>query len=90
MTSDYLRQLIAACSEHCGVVPEQQPVCAVYPKRVLVLAERCLADGEYSMQRFAAKCVATGLVRPEKIACSDEPLFLNLNTPEDLRALTDV
>lgn len=89
MTNDYLCRLIATCSETCGVVPEQQPVCAIYPKRVLAVAERCLAQGEYSMQRFAAESVDEGFVRQEKIAPTDEALFVNLNTPEDLRALDD-
>ncbi|MDQ6624694.1 MAG: molybdenum cofactor guanylyltransferase [Verrucomicrobiota bacterium] len=90
MTSDYLRQLISKCSESCGLVPEAQPVCAVYPKRALALAERGLAEGDYSMQLFAERCVGEGLVRQEIIAPDDEPLFLNLNTPEDVRALHDV
>ena len=90
MTSRYLRQLIARSSKTCGVVPEQQPVCAIYPKRALALAEQCLLGGEYSMQRFAARCLKEGLVKEETIARTDEALFFNLNTPEDLRALNDV
>lgn len=89
MTSDYLRQLIAKCSETCGVVPQAQPVCAVYPKRALALAERCLESRDCSMQRFVARCVAEDLVRRMDIESADERLFLNLNTPEDLRALDD-
>lgn len=87
MTSDYLRRLVAKGTDARGVVPTAQPLCAIYPRRSLAAAERCLADREYSMQCFAQRCAAERLVRLVRIAINDEPLFLNLNTPEDLRAL---
>jgi molybdopterin-guanine dinucleotide biosynthesis protein A len=89
MTSDYLRRLIARSSETSGAVPRGQPVSAVYPRRALSIAECCLTNGEHSMQNFAARCLSEGLVRQEEIVPADEHLFLNLNTPEDLLALTN-
>jgi molybdopterin-guanine dinucleotide biosynthesis protein A len=86
MTSEYLRGLITGCSETCGLVPEGQPVAAVYPKTAAALAARCLADREHSMQRFARRCLAEGLVRQVAVAPDEEYLFVNLNTPEDLLA----
>ncbi len=90
MTSDYLRTLIAECSETRGLVPTGQPLAAVYPLCALALAERSLAEGEYSMQRFATRCASHGLVRQEPIGAREEPFFLNLNTPADLAALSHV
>ena len=93
MTPDYLRQLVGSCSADRGVVPSDgerfEPVAAVYPKRALALAESCLAARDLSVQRFAARCVAEGLLNVKEIAPGERPLFLNMNTPQDLLALTN-
>ncbi|MFL6530436.1 MAG: molybdenum cofactor guanylyltransferase [Chthoniobacterales bacterium] len=85
MTSRYLQELIG----YGCVVPEGQPLCAIYPVTAFAIAERCLATGNYSMQEFALQCADAGLVRQIKIDPKDEDLFLNMNTPEDLLALTN-
>ena len=88
ITSDYLRALVNGCSTACGVVPSHgdrfEPVAAVYPKRSLPLAENCLASRDLSVQRFALRCISEGLVNAKPITAAERPLFLNMNTPDDL------
>ncbi len=60
---------------------------AVYPRTALLLAERCLEAESYSLQKFAAACLAEGLVRESEIHPHEEKLFLNMNTPQDLLAV---
>lgn len=91
MTSGYLRELLDFCSEIGGAIPRSdrfEPLAALYPTSSLPIAEDCLRSGEYSLQNFAAECVARGLVRAVKIEAGNERLFANVNTPDDLLALT--
>ena len=94
ITTDYLRQLLDWCASETGVAPASpdrfEPLAAVYPRRALPLAQSCLASRELSLQRFAARCVAEGLIVQKEITPDERPLFLNMNTPEDLMMLTDV
>ena len=76
MTADYLRTLLD------GAVPRGQPLCAVYPREAAPLADNC-----ESMQQFASRCAAAGLVRLLDVSPADEHLFFNLNTPADLQQL---
>ena len=93
ITSNYLRKLVGACAEDRGVVPTHgerfEPVAAVYPKHALALAESCLASRDLSVQRFAARCLSEGLVITQEISEDERPLFLNMNTPEDVAVLTN-
>ena len=93
MTAHCLRGLLARCSATRGIIPRTgelfEPVAAVYPTTALPLAESCLASRDYSLQKFAVRCVAEGLLLTARIATEEEPLFLNMNTPEDLLALTN-
>ncbi len=90
MTGSYLRALLDVCSPDTGVVPRAdrfEPLAAIYPKGSLPVAEDFLQSDDYSLQKFAARCVARGLIRLLKIEPHDESLFANLNTPDDLLAL---
>jgi molybdopterin-guanine dinucleotide biosynthesis protein A len=86
MTTDYLRELLA---HEAGIVPHLElrfePLAAVYPVTALSLAQSCLDSGDYSLQRFVSRCAAEALVRLKTITPAEEPFFLNMNTPEDLR-----
>ena len=88
MSSRHLRGLVHACSADCGIVPSHgarsEPLAAVYPTRALSLAEQCLASRDLSVQRFAARCVTEGFAVEKEITPADRPLFLNMNTPNDL------
>jgi molybdenum cofactor guanylyltransferase len=91
MSSQFLGQLLAMCSDHGGVVPNRndrfEPLAAVYPARSLALAEICLNSGDYSLQQLARRAINAGLMRTRQIADPEESLFFNLNTPADLAAL---
>ena len=93
MTSNYLRDLVDLCASDIGVIPSDvdriEPVAAVYPTRALPIAESCLASRNLSLQGFAARCIAEGLAKLKPIASEERPLFLNMNTPEDLLAMTN-
>ena len=93
MTSNYLRELVDSCASNMGIIPSDvdriEPIAAVYPKRALAIAENCLASRDLSLQRFAARCVAEGFANVKPIAPEERPLFLNMNTPEDLLAMTN-
>jgi molybdenum cofactor guanylyltransferase len=89
----YLRELLGCCSEQRGVVPSHgerfEPLAAVYPKCALPLAEICLASRDLSVQRFAARCLHEGFAIGKEITPEQRPLFHNMNTPEDVAALTN-
>jgi molybdopterin-guanine dinucleotide biosynthesis protein A len=93
ITLDYLRQLLANCSDGIGSVPKSldrfEPLAAVYPTTSLPVAQGCLESGDHSLQHFVARCVSEELVRPKEIAANERDLFLNLNRPEDLETLTN-
>jgi molybdenum cofactor guanylyltransferase len=91
MTTDFLRQVLAMCSDDVGVVPygndQFEPLATVYPARCLALAESCLNSGHYSLQQLARRAVTAGLMRTREIAEGEESLFFNLNTQADLAAI---
>ena len=91
MTSEFLKQLLAMCSNNGGVVPKRnerfEPLAAVYPARCLALAESCLNAGEYSLQQLMRRATDAGLMTTKEIADAEESLFFNLNTPADLAAI---
>ncbi len=92
MTTDYLRELLAGCADGIGLIPRLadrfEPLAAVYPVSALPFAESSLQSPNYSLQQFAARCVSEGLARVKQIELSEEALFLNMNTPEDLAAIS--
>ena len=88
MSTHYLRDLVDCCHAGGGIVPSygerSEPLAAVYPLASLRIAEACLASRDRSVQRFAARCVAEGHATEKEITRDERPLFLNMNTPEDL------
>lgn len=85
MTPVFLESLLA----FNGIVPfldgHFEPLAAVYPRSVLPLAERCLAESDHSMQHFIRLSVAEGLLTSLPLSEADRVLFQNANTPSDLR-----
>jgi len=88
ITSTYLERLLADSRGDIGAVPKNQnnfePVAAVYPRSCLAAAEQALDQRQYALQTFAARGVAEGWLIARPVSPEEAPLFLNLNTPDDL------
>jgi molybdopterin-guanine dinucleotide biosynthesis protein A len=92
MTPAFLRQLVEdAAATKRGVLPQSpsgwEPLAAVYPRACLQPAEACLERRELSLQNFASRAEAEGLLIAHPITGAESQLFLNLNTEDDLRRL---
>ena len=84
MRADFLRRMI----DHGGcTIPategHAEPLCAVYPKSALALAEGLLAQRNLSLQHFVAMLRSRGLARTWAVSPSDHHLFHNVNSPAD-------
>jgi molybdopterin-guanine dinucleotide biosynthesis protein A len=88
MTVPFLRRLLLICSESRGAVPRRngrfEPLAAAYPKAILPLARRHLAEGRLALQELASAGIAGGWLRALDVAPEEAGLFHNLNRPEDL------
>jgi len=88
MNADFLRRLLAECTSARGAVPRREerfePLAAVYPKAMLAPAREHLAAGRRMLQDFAAAGLQAGLLQVINVGQEDDPLFHNLNRPEDL------
>lgn len=87
MTADFLRSLLARCSDDQGLVPHSsrgfEPLAAVYPTRCVALAASSLLDRDFSMESFVQGALRKKLLREHTISQPEEHLFANLNTPAD-------
>lgn len=89
----FLRWLLekARSGKDLAVVPEAlggiQPLCAVYRRPLLAVAEQALQSGDYKLGHLFA-LVPTGYVAEQEIlnAGFSPELFRNLNTPEEFNA----
>ena len=91
MTTGFLRELIRAGNDGCGVVPQRdrsaggfyEPLGAVYPREALPYARHRLAGDDLSLQGFVRELVAAALVQPWPLdAATALGCFANWNTPE--------
>jgi molybdopterin-guanine dinucleotide biosynthesis protein A len=87
MSADFLRSLLARCSDDQGVVPLSsrgfEPLAAVYPVRCVALAATNLMSRDFSMESFVRGALRKKLVHEHAISPPEEHLFANLNTPTD-------
>jgi len=87
MTAAFLRGLLARCSNDCGAIVRHgeyfEPLAAVYPKKLQLLAAKHLAQGHYAMQDLVREGIQSGLTREVPLEEKDIPLFQNVNRPED-------
>jgi molybdopterin-guanine dinucleotide biosynthesis protein A len=87
MSADFLRSLLARCSDDQGVVPRSsrgfEPLAAVYPVRCVALAATNLMCRDFSMESFVQGALRKKLVCEHAISPPEEHLFANLNTPTD-------
>jgi molybdenum cofactor guanylyltransferase len=88
MSAAFLRGLLARCAPGHGAVAQHdaffEPLAAVYPKRLSVLAADHLAQGRYAMHDFIREAVQQKALATVQLEEPDRPLFKNLNAPSDL------
>ena len=82
-----LNKILSRCTDNLGCVPVDdhglQPLAAAYPTIAYSLAERCLRNGELSVQAFANQAFEQGLVQSLRIELSERIYFTNWNQPSD-------
>ena len=88
----YLQSLISEAEQSgMGVIPRKgehwEPLAAVYPVSLLHKAREHLKAGQLSLRKFIDEAVDEGFLIGRDIALQEEPLFSNLNTPEDFESL---
>ncbi len=92
MTSSYLQRLLAASPPLQGVVPRRndryETLAAVYPVAARALVEEHLSKQRFALQDLVQDCLADDLLIAHPVPPSDDSLFLNLNRPHDLAALS--
>ena len=88
MTADFLRSLVDRSSEGCGAVPKRngffEPLAAIYPQSCRALADRQILAGKLMMQDFVSAALEENLIVVRDLRSGEEPLFTNMNTPDDL------
>ena len=89
MTTPFLKSLQERCSPTCGVVARHgdffEPLAAIYPKGLQVLAADHLSQGRYAMQDLIREAVQRGFLQTFSLNEKDILLFKNLNSPADLQ-----
>jgi molybdopterin-guanine dinucleotide biosynthesis protein A len=74
-----------------GAVPRHEdvfePLAAVYPRACLPVADELLQRRELSLQGFVRTTIRGGLTRTIDIGPEQAALFVNLNTPAQVKAL---
>lgn len=89
MNAAFLRSLLARCSTAArGVVARNdgyfEPLAAVYPKGLHLLATEHLRQNRYALQDFVREAVRQDLLESIPLDKSEVPLFKNVNSPADL------
>jgi len=92
MEMDWWKALMSTCDAMSGAVGRRgddarssEPLAAIYPIAMAALLGNAKASGDFSLQRIVAEGVSVGLLREVQITAEREKLFLNWNTPEDIK-----
>jgi molybdenum cofactor guanylyltransferase len=90
ITAEHLRKLWNLARPGIGVVPLHgdylEPLCAFYPAEAAVAAEEALHSSDASLQHFAQTLLSRSQVQVYDLSSEERQLYLNMNTPSDLRA----
>jgi molybdopterin-guanine dinucleotide biosynthesis protein A len=88
MNALFLRGLLEQCSGSRGAVVRHgdffEPLAAIYPQRLHVLAAGHLAQRRHALQDFIREAVKQDALLVVPLEEDDVPLFRNLNAPSDL------
>ena len=90
MSSEHLAKLRDMTEPGRGVIPRHrdhlEPVAAIYPREAASLAQKALALQDVSLHSFAGELLREGFLREYAVTPEEAGLYVNLNTPEDLRS----
>ncbi len=85
---EFLAGMLARSSPTSGAVARGEnffePLAAVYPRRLVRLAQDHLACGRYALQDFVRAAVAENALQVVPLIGSEQLIFQNLNSPSDL------
>jgi molybdopterin-guanine dinucleotide biosynthesis protein A len=88
MNALFLKRLLAQCLPSRGAVARRgdffEPMAAIYPKSLHVLATEHLRQKRHVMQDFVREAVRRGMLQAFPLDEGDIPLFKNLNSPADM------
>jgi len=88
MTERWLRFLCNQVEAGCGAIPiigdRLEPLVAIYPIEARDAFAAAINGTDFSLQTLARRLVDQSKLRLVAVAKADEPLFRNLNRPEDL------
>ena len=91
MTATHLSSLWTISKPGIGVIPQNEdffePLCAIYPMEAVTIAQRNLANKEFSLQTLAQSLFRQNRAHVYRLTDLEQPLYCNVNTPEDLACL---
>lgn len=90
LTFDVLQVLLARCTPHTGVVPQQgdefEPLAAVYPRACAARLPALLRHGRGAMHDLIQPALAAGELAAWTVPNDWSSAFANWNKPDDLSA----
>lgn len=88
-STELLKHLLGCSGKAAVVVPLHdgfmEPLCGIYQQSILPDLEQRITDNEFSLHRFIKSCPHHYAEIDEKLPFFCSNLFLNINTPDDLR-----
>ena len=88
MRPDHLLKLYHLAGPGCGVIPRNgddlEPLCAIYPRAALALAEESLRGPRASLQDFGQKLQISCEAIFYDLSPAEKLMYLNMNTPADI------
>lgn len=91
MTTTHLRNLWMMAKPSMGVIPKNgelfEPLGAIYPTETMTIAQDHLANEQFSLQTLANKLLKRNLASAYFLSNFEDPLYRNVNTPQDLACL---
>jgi molybdopterin-guanine dinucleotide biosynthesis protein A len=83
----YINALLAQSKPGGGAIAVHQdffePLASLYPKSALGIAQALIAEGQYTLQRFAAACIGQSLASKWVVPQEFEHCLTNWNNPTD-------
>jgi molybdopterin-guanine dinucleotide biosynthesis protein A len=92
LTGDLLGTLARHCRENAGAIPriegKIESLASFYPKAAHPLLIKFLGEKSNAVKDFATGCAGSGLATIIDLPADHAKLFVNWNSPEDLRSTT--